>query len=362
MNEYPVIRAYLDDLAKALAKRSGMCDRIIAEAEDHLLATAERLCAGGMPECEAERTAVALFGSPSEVAARWAIGRDVFSRRKDQWRWATVTISAALLLVAAGVLLIGGRGSGERTTDVREPGHGAKALTAVKIETFYNESGGIQLVMTRTEAFRPDGARYSISRSQNSGQRWRASSLDLLSIWDPTKRVTAMVLPEQRLVSSLPMPPIRAWSASAPRTCSYLLEALDLDTKSERAVMLGYEVRKHTFGPEGSNEVWVAPDLDCYEMRSTDWRIDPVSGKRNAARVAEVQYVREGDPPGEYFEIPAGFRECPPSEIFRTATRAIDPDGGNAAGEDTRQMFPRADEQYYRIRSRRNEEPPGTTH
>jgi hypothetical protein len=258
-----------------------------------------------------------------------------------------VPVAAALVLIAAVVLFIGDRGSGEPTVAVAQPGGAAKAFTAVKVETYYSESGEIRLSTTQTEAFRSDGSRFSTSRSRNGGQTEWPPPLGLISISDSTKRLTAMVLPGQGLVSSLPMPALRKWSSTPPKTCSYLLDALDRNPNSGTDEILGYTVRQHTFGPEGRQEVWVAPDLDCYEMGSTNWHIERATGKRYTARVSEVVFVAEGEPPSEYFAIPAGFRECPPSEIFRSAQKAMD----HQTAENNSQFYQRADEQYYRIRN-----------
>ena len=346
MTEYPAIRAYLDELARELAARLPECDRMLKEAEDHLLEAAAQLRADGMVTGDAERAAAARFGAPPEVAARWAVGRRPESFAKARW-WTALPVAAVLLLVAAAVLFMGNRGAERQpaiSTKSRTP---AKAFTAVKVETLYSESGEIRLSTTQTEAFRSDGSSFSTSRSRNGGQTEWPPPLELISIWDPTKRVSAMVLPGQGLVSSRPMPPLRTWSTPAPQMCSYLLDALDQDPNSERAEILGYEVRQHTFGPDGLQEIWVAPDLDCYEMRATNWHVDRVSGKRYAARVSEVVFVAEGEPPPEYFAIPAGFRECPPSEIFRNARQAM----GDQTADNSSQFYQRADEQYYRVRN-----------
>jgi hypothetical protein len=163
-----------------------------------------------------------------------------------------------------------------------------------------------------------------------------------------------MILPEQRLVSSLPIPDkvirgTRNYSES--KRCSYLLEALDGDPESEHAGMLGYEVRKHTFGANWSNEVWVAPDLDCYEMRSTAWRAAAGATQRRIALSTETVFVTEGEPLSEYFALPAGFREGPPFEIFRAASKPNGVASANHVNEADRRFYRLADERYHRIRN-----------
>lgn len=356
MSEYPAIRAYLDELAKELAARSPECDRMLKEAEDHLLEAAGQLRADGMAATDAERAAVARFGAPPEVADRWAAGRKPESFAKVRW-WTAVPLAAALLSFAVATLFVGYRGSDRRAATSAETSAPAKAFTAVKVETLYSESGEVRSSSTQTEAFRSDGSEYSASRRRNGGLMEWAVAPELVSIWDPTKRITAMVLPGRGLVSSQPMPAfsLRKWRSTPAKMCSYLLDALDLDPNSATGEILGYRVRQHTFGPEGRQEVWVAPDLDCYELRSTNWHIDSGTGKRYAALISEVIFIAEGEPRAEYFAIPAGFRESPPSEIFRSAWQAM----GHQTADHNRQFYQRADEQYYRIRSDRDERQAG---
>jgi hypothetical protein len=81
MPEFPTIRAYLDELAKTLGAAPQERERILAEAEDHLIEAAERLRAEGVARDEAERIAVARFGLPREVASKFAMERRSCARR-----------------------------------------------------------------------------------------------------------------------------------------------------------------------------------------------------------------------------------------------------------------------------------------
>jgi hypothetical protein len=330
-------------------------ERILAEAEDHLVEAVERLRAEGIAGDEAARIAVARFGWPGEVASRFAMERSSGEGRLGRGRWIALSIAASLLvLIAAGVVLIGQRGSQREPVAERGERRKFKSFTAVKVLTAYSESGEIRSLRTKVEASRSDGSKSSLSPSQNGGAAEQPRFPELRSVEDRTKRISAMILPEQLLVSSRPIPETairgpRSFSES--QRCSFLLEALDSDPRSERAVMLGYEVRKQTFGSEGRHEIWVAPALDCYEMRSTTWWDAAGTRPRRIALATETVFVAEGEPPGEHFDIPAGFRECPPSEIFQTAWAGMN----NRTAEYDSQFYRHADEQYYRIRNRRND-------
>jgi hypothetical protein len=63
------IERYLDELLGRLRVDPARARRILAEAEDHLYATAEGLQGDGLSRSDAEQEAVRRFGEPAEVAA-----------------------------------------------------------------------------------------------------------------------------------------------------------------------------------------------------------------------------------------------------------------------------------------------------
>ena len=67
-----MIRDYGSRLRRELAGRNCAIERVVAETENHLSESVDRLLASGMPEAEAVRTAVARFGPPRLVAAGFA--------------------------------------------------------------------------------------------------------------------------------------------------------------------------------------------------------------------------------------------------------------------------------------------------
>lgn len=67
MAEHRLIDAYLAELRHRL-RRLDEADDLVTEAADHLLTTAERLVATGVPPAEAERTALARYGPARRVA------------------------------------------------------------------------------------------------------------------------------------------------------------------------------------------------------------------------------------------------------------------------------------------------------
>lgn len=59
---------YLDQLFDSLSGTGATGRRALTEAEDHLRSTVEELVAAGVPDEEAQRTAVSRFGNPAQVA------------------------------------------------------------------------------------------------------------------------------------------------------------------------------------------------------------------------------------------------------------------------------------------------------
>jgi hypothetical protein len=88
-----VIDSYLADLRRALRLRLLLRRRLLAEVEGHLRESAEELRRSGRPAEDAEREAVARFGSPEGVAAAAV-----------RAAWPRSLVPAALLLLGALML------------------------------------------------------------------------------------------------------------------------------------------------------------------------------------------------------------------------------------------------------------------
>jgi uncharacterized membrane protein len=104
MTETPdAIEEYLDELFARLAGPPAEVRRVLAESEAHLRDAVDNELATGASRSEAERAAIARFGSPSDVAR--AVNRASVQAR-------TVSVLAALAgpamrMVAAGLIAIG---------------------------------------------------------------------------------------------------------------------------------------------------------------------------------------------------------------------------------------------------------------
>jgi hypothetical protein len=94
-----VVERYLDEMFDRLAGTGAAGRRALAETEDHLrLAVADGMSAG-LSAADAEREAVARFGTPASVAAAL--------RRAHHGRWLGSLLSGAWLLVGLGLVGLG---------------------------------------------------------------------------------------------------------------------------------------------------------------------------------------------------------------------------------------------------------------
>lgn len=106
MNEPESIDTYLKCLSRITSVSKAGKDRLLSEVEDHLRQTADDAEAGGMPRAQAEREAIARFGSVEVVADRAALAEAVIRGRHRLRRAAFANVVAAAMVVAfmAGLL------------------------------------------------------------------------------------------------------------------------------------------------------------------------------------------------------------------------------------------------------------------
>ena len=168
----------------------------------------------------------------------------------------------------------------------------------------------------------------------------------------------AIVAPGAGLISSHPIPKGPdgyrwPWATTAPERCSWLLAALESDADVERNNILGYDVIKHDYGDDQRGrfiEVWVAPALDCYELRKVGRLGHPDPSRRPVEMTWDAVSVVEGDPDPEAFSIPEGLNECPPSEIWARAMERMGPLLPSGLTR-TRNYREQADERYRELRA-----------
>jgi hypothetical protein len=113
-----LIAAYVTELRHSVARLPD-ADSIVAEAEDHLLEAAERLCAEGRSRHVAEAEAVARFGSAALVARICAV-----ESKRGAAVPTTKTRYAGLALLAAPLLALVGEIGNETTKHPKTGIHG----------------------------------------------------------------------------------------------------------------------------------------------------------------------------------------------------------------------------------------------
>ncbi len=266
-------------------------------------------------------------------------------------RWRMIATAGAL--VALGFVAYAVLWERDGVDGTQDTAHWVqKAFTATRHLKIFDKNGVERGAGTVVDNFRGDGSKAKWSRGQVAGPSRQPERVQFRTVDDRAADVYAAVLPEHHLISShrLPQedePGAFMWSVAAPRRCSILLSALEAEPETERNNILGYEVLKHSYGWSGASfEVWVAPELDCYELRSTLWRVDARTDVKYVGAVNDVVTVTEGEPDGDGFSLPHDYTETRPSELARVAKKMVETSGWTFS----RAMFVLPDDQYHNLR------------
>jgi hypothetical protein len=129
------IEGYLDRLDHELRARRAPRRRLLAEAEDHLRSAAEELVAGRRSFADAEQEAIERFGTPPEVAHRFAHAK-ASSTARAAVGWAAAAFlaycTAALVFLAAAPDWLRDFPHGAPSTLALQVAAVALALTAIR--------------------------------------------------------------------------------------------------------------------------------------------------------------------------------------------------------------------------------------
>jgi hypothetical protein len=354
MTGYPNIQAFLAELREKLEVDPAVLDRILAETEDHLGEAVEQLRSSGLTPEDAEWQALEKLGSASEIA------RSYFTESQQQqgrWRFALTrwrTLAAVAALVG---LVFLGRAAWEYGTVGGSPAAESnvqKAFTTNSHIKFFDATGmergsGAAVMVYRSDGSKAFSTSGYVAVPGSQPQRHRTRTVE-----DRVANVRADALLDYNLISSqrLPQkgdPEFHRWSIPAAKHCSILLSALEADPETERNSILGYDVLKHDYaqGPGHFKEVWVAPELDCYELRSTVWEAEPETfAKKHISSTTDVVSVAEGEPAADHFRLPEGLEEVPPSELWRVSLNLMGP----LAPDIPKDAFAERDQVYNRLR------------
>jgi len=321
MSAQDAIARYLAELRQALPDDYALRGRVLAETQDHLDECVSALAARGIPEADAVAEAIRTFGTPQDVADRFQAEAERPSRQR--WAWG-----------AAALILVGLAGYGLTLQDQNE-GHSnqsefvQKPFTATMVSKIYDEGGLFRVAATTVEAYRSDGSRSSQTHSQVPLEDNTLASYRVETVDNRSTDIMATFIVDRGLISSHPLQRKPKGGYKYPfhqrrsHMCQILLSALEADSTTKRSTILGYDVLFHDHGDMyGDNlggrfqEVWVAPELDCYPLRGVSRLGSPDLEKRRVAHSFEVVSVVEGDPSDLSFTIPAGLEEGPPSQIW----------------------------------------------
>jgi hypothetical protein len=164
------IAALLADLARELPADLPARGRILAEVEDHLVQSAERLTRDGLSRSEAEMEAVARFGDPADLAAVFVsiAPAGTGSDRTDAplTGWQQVASTAALAAGAVAALGLTGLGVWALVDPDLAEGRLPRALTLLAVAILAAVVGGMLVMRRRLDL----------------GGRLRASSLGPLAL------------------------------------------------------------------------------------------------------------------------------------------------------------------------------------
>lgn len=155
--------------------------------------------------------------------------------------------------------------------------------------------------------YRPDRTTYEI-RSVTDVPQGRRAVFDQL-----TQSITTTVIQDEEL---------RRLS-SKPGSCAS-------DQPSVGSTLLGFDVFRLTQklpappGLEYTAEIWIAPALGCFPLKTSDYRSEAGGGGRWATMTLEVKEVVLGEPPPELFSVPTvGLTERKPTDVLKERERIL---------------------------------------
>ena len=152
-----------------------------------------------------------------------------------------------------------------------------------------------------------------------------AESHKIRTIMDLSARQRVMVDPftESKFTMALSDEEVRHLRTK--HDCYSTRENQSIDLNPPEETILGYRVVKkiETTPIDGEFmrfEVWVAPELNCYQLRSTILDVTDPNAPVILTQVEAVEII-PGEPDGSMFETPSGFTERSPEDIEREIAR-----------------------------------------
>ena len=228
------------------------------------------------------------------------------------------------VLAIAGTFALGAAISAVNTARLKTD-NSRSAFTARTL-TIYNNPDGSEVVReSGVEAYRSDGSWASNFQRRVQIPGRPAESHEVRYILDLPARRRVTIFPFAESKSTMALPDEWARHFSTRHDCLGTTERQSIELSPSPGTILGYRVVKkiETRPIDGELmrfELWVAPELNCYQLRSIDRDVtDPTAPVIRTQ--LEVVEIIPGEPDGDLFDIPAGLTERSPEDVEREIAR-----------------------------------------
>ena len=228
------------------------------------------------------------------------------------------------VLATAGAFALGAAISTVSTACLKTD-NGRVAFTARKLTIYNNPDGSEVARESEVEADRIDGSWASNLQRHVQIPGRPAESHEVRKILDLPARRRVTIDPFTESKSTMALPDEWARHFSTRHDCLSTTEHQSIELNPSPGAILGYRVVKkiETTPIDGELmrfEVWVAPELNCYQLRAAD--IDVTAPNAPVIRTqVEVLEIMPGEPDGDLFDIPAGLTERSPEDVEREFAR-----------------------------------------
>ena len=228
------------------------------------------------------------------------------------------------VLATAGAFALGGAISAVNTACLKTD-NSRSAFTARTLTIYNNPDGSEVGRESGVEAYRSDGSWASNLHRHLQIPGRPAESHEVRYILDLPARRRVTIVPFAESKSTMALPDEWGRPLSTRHDCLSTTEHQSIELSPSPGTILGYRVVKKIDtrpidGALSRYEEWVAPGLNCYQLRAVDIDVtDPTAPVIRTQR--EVVEIIPGEPDGDLFDIPAGLTERPPEDVEREIAR-----------------------------------------
>ena len=255
-----------------------------------------------------------------------------------------LTRGLKFVLAAAGAFALGVAIDAVNTARLKSD-HSRTAFTARTLTIYNNPDGSEVMRESGVQAYRSDGSQaIELQRHVQIPGR-PAESHEIRTILDLPARRNVTIFPFAESMSTRALSDEQARHFSTRHDCLSTTEHQSIELSPSPGTILGYRVVKkiETTPIDGGlsrYEEWVAPELNCFTLRSIDRDVtDPTAPVIRTQ--LEVVEIIPGEPDGGMFETPSGFTERSPEDIeWETARRKGEPVRRQTGAADAAERAP----------------------